>query len=91
MYTQIQAEYEKYNKLIEEIKESYGTLTTTNALTDPIGQGGVSIFNFLWNNLGSVLKTIGTNSDSANNIFGLSISNNGILNVVNSILPVIQT
>ena len=34
MYTQIQAEYEKYNKLIEEIKESYGTLTTTNALTE---------------------------------------------------------
>lgn len=91
LYTQIQAEYEKYNKLIEEIKESYGTLTTSNALTDPVGQGSVSIFNFLWNNLGSVLKTIGTNSDSADNIFGLSISNNGILNVVNSILPVIQT
>lgn len=92
LYTQIQSEYEKYNELVGEIKDTYSLLlSTSSSLVDPLTKSGVIIFNFLWNSLGILLKTIGINSDSANNIFGLSVSSAGILDIVNTILPVIKT
>lgn len=92
LYSQIQASYDTFNKLMSTISETYSNFrASTGAVADPMGDGAVTIFNFLWNQLGVMLKTVGTGSGSASNFFGLSISNDGILSIVNMILPIIKT
>lgn len=94
-YQSLQSAFDKFNTLLTEIQDTYSIYLNyklgKTALTDPLGQTCVTIFNYLWNGLGKTMATICVNSNSTANIFGLSLSYSGINNIVNVILPIIKT
>lgn len=94
-YQQLQTTFDKFNTLLTEITDTYSTYLNyklgKTALTDPLGQTAVTIFNYIWSGLADILSTIGVNSNSSSNFFGLSLSYTGITNIVNVILPIVKT
>lgn len=94
LYNQISDEQDRLQNLADEISTSYYTATTAEnypSIANDISISGISALNTLWNLLGNMLKTIGSNSSNTSSLLGMSWTAADIQSIANTLSGVVKT
>ncbi|MCH5296044.1 MAG: type IV secretion system protein [Ruminococcus sp.] len=91
---QIRSEQDRLRNLANEITTSYYTAYTAKdypSIANDISISGISALNTLWNMLGNILKTIGTNSANTDSLLGMSWTSGDIQGIANTVSGIVKT
>ncbi len=85
---------DKYNELYQLTTKIYSSYTsakfTASDTVEILGKNGYEIFTTLWNELGVLIKAIGTGSTSTSYLFGVSWTSDNIKDIANTVSPIVK-